>query len=821
MSLKEYHQKRNFKQTPEPKGKATKDKHPKLRFVVQKHNASHLHYDFRLEASGVLKSWAVPKEPSLNPKERKLAMEVEDHPLEYGNFEGVIPEGNYGAGTVMIWDEGYYEPIIVNENESPEDSVLRHLQDGHLKFRLHGKKLKGEFAIVKIKNNKYSSKNNSWLLIKHSDEAANKVISHKDISVKTGRSMDEIANNSPSKKIEWHDVVQIKDEIIKAKIPRLIKPMLATLGSSAFTNQDWLYELKWDGYRAIAEIVKGKVKLYSRNNLNFNTDYPEIVSQLSAINATVILDGEIVAVDKKGVSRFQLLQSKKKNPGQKIIYYVFDILYFDKFDLRSATLVKRKEILNKIIIPDQVIRISETFEDGVSLFSSAKKLGFEGIIAKKKTSKYVLGRSNEWLKIKALNESEFVLGGYTFPQGTRKGFGSILLGEYEKNKLVFRGHVGTGFDDNTISELKIQMDKHATIKSPFAANPFLERSNVKRWIKPKLVAQVRFSERTKDRILRHPVFIGLRKDKEPAEVTKQTAIHSPFSSSLPEQEFTHMNKIYWPRDNYAKKDLLEYYNSIGDIMLPYLVDRPQNLNRHPNGIDGESFYQKDFDQSHPDFVVQKRIYSKSAKRFIDYVLCQNKETLLFLANLGCIEINAWNSRIDSLDKPDYVLFDLDPVETSFANVVKVAQALREMFGIARIESFCKTSGKRGLHIYIPLQPKYSFEQARMFAELISVKLQEKLPNLISLERDPDKRRGKVYIDYLQNRKGQTTACVYSVRPVDGAAVSTPLKWEEVNSKLNPKNFHIKNILKRIDKVGDLWKDMLGRGISIEKALKSI
>jgi bifunctional non-homologous end joining protein LigD len=852
--LNKYHKKRNFNETPEPEGKVEKTG-SKLRFVIQKHAASQLHFDLRLESEGVMKSWAVPKGPSLNPKERRLAMEVEDHPIEYNKFEGTIPEGNYGAGTVMIWDHGYYEPIIKDEGEANEDAVIRHLKDGHLKFRLFGKKLHGEFAIFKIKpKDKFGSKDkNVWLIIKHNDEFANKAIPHQDVSVVSGRTLDVIAQDKPKQKVEFEEVEQTSDEDSdeisnegsektfngavnigseapeKSKFPESISPMLATLADEPFNSEDWLYELKWDGYRALAQIRNGKVRLYSRNDQDFNNDYPEVVKELESLPGNIVLDGEVVAVDSDGVSRFQLLQNKKSDKDQKVLYYVFDILYFDKFDLRGMAFEKRLEILKEVVKPNGNVRLSETYTDGIELFKSAKHLGMEGVIAKRKECPYREGRSSDWLKIKAVNEQEFVIGGYTEPKGQRKRFGSILIGEYVDSEFVYRGHVGTGFNTENMKELQELMDEYEVDECPFKDSKLIPRGNVLKWIKPKVVVQVKFSEWTDEQILRHPVYLGIRKDKKAKEVVGEKVIDASSvekedakgNSTLPDLEFSNLDKIYWPKEKYTKGDLLEYYNDIGDVMMPYLVDRPQNMNRHPNGIKGDSFYQKDFNNEHPDYVTVQKVYSESTKKYVDYILCQNKETLLFLANLGCIEINPWNSKIDTLENPDYILFDLDPVEVDFDDVVKVAREINELCEELDIQSFCKTSGKRGLHIYLPLGARYDFEQIKIFAELIAVKIQNRLPKIVSLERSPNDRKGKVYIDYLQNRKGQTTACAYSVRPTEGATVSTPLKWEEVNGRLDPRKFNIKNMRERLDKVGDLWEGVLGEGIDIVKVLKKL
>lgn len=528
----------------------------------------------------------------------------------------------------------------------------------------------------------------------------------------------------------------------------------------------------------------------------------------------MLLDGEIVAVDAEGVSKFQYLQNYGKGEDRQLLYYVFDILYFDKFDLRKLPFSERRQILEKVLKTSARIKLNKTYKSGFKLFETAKNLGGEGIIAKRKDSVYETRRSDNWLKIKHLNEQEFVIGGYTHPKGSRKGFGSLLVGEYKGGRLLFRGHVGTGFNDATIEKLKKQLDKHKAKESPFAHSQLIEEKTVAQWIKPELVAQLKFAEWTGDKQLRQAVFMGLREDKKAAEVKVEARVPVPTAFEL-----SNLDKVYWPKDGYKKGDLLAYYEEVGELMLPYLLGRPQNMNRHPSGIDGSSFFQKDFEQSHPDWVITEDIYSESTGEVITYLVCQNKETLLYLANLGCIEINPWNSRVGSLENPDYLIFDLDPSGLDYKIVVEVALTLKKLLDELKVPSYPKTSGKRGFHVYVPLGTKYDFEPVRLFAKLVAMQLQMRLPEIISLERSPDDRKGKVYVDYLQNRKGQTTCSVYSVRPVDGAPVSTPLDWDEVSAELDPKKFTIKTMPKRLAKVGDLWKGLLTKGIDIEKAMR--
>ena len=880
MALETYKAKRNFRHTPEPAGKK-KAATDELKFVIQRHAASHLHYDFRLEMEGVLKSWAVPKGPSLNPQDKRLAMMVEDHPFEYRTFHGVIPEGNYGAGIVEIWDEGTYHALGSTDRKTSEKEMLAELKKGSLKFVLHGKKLKGEFALVKIKNNN-SSKDNAWLLIKHKDEyateepynsedhvAANSKIIKKDVPAKKS-ALKKTAGKKPSakesvvkKKVPETAVKKIKQG--KDPMPHEVKPMLAKLKDAPFDSPEWLFEIKWDGYRAIAEIENAEVNLYSRNYISFNHKYKSIVEALESFGHNAVLDGEIVVLNADGTSSFQALQQYDEKPSPNLFYCVFDILFLDGHDLRDLPLVERKQRLADIW-PDDLhnIKYSDHIDqDGIRFFELAKKNKLEGIMAKKADSIYRIGlRSSEWLKIKIIQAQEAIICGFTAPRNSRKDFGALILGAYEKGRLVYIGHTGGGFNAALLSSTLKLMKPLIQKESPFDVK--IKTNEKVTWITPKLVCEIAFSEWTNDGHMRQPIFQGMRIDKKAREVVREL----PSVSSIPDDDtemetkkatknktstaaksgvaektietkssrkkesselkigsralsISNRSKVYWPEDGYTKGDLIDYYMQAADYILPYLKDRPESLNRHPNGITGSSFFQKDMGESLPDWIQSKEIFSESNAKEIRYMLCQDKATLIYMANLGCIEINPWNSRVQKIEYPDYIVIDLDPGDNTFDEVIETALVVKKVLDKAGAESYCKTSGSTGLHIYIPLGAKYDYEQGKNFAHVIAQLAHDQLPELTSLVRNPRERKKQIYIDYLQNRGGQTLAAPYSVRPKPGATVSTPLEWKEVKKGLHPSQFTIKTIFKRLEKKGDLFKGVLGKGIDMRKCLKNL
>ena len=788
----------------------------RLAFVVQEHHASRLHYDFRLELDGVLKSWAVPKGPSMNPHDRHLAVAVEDHPYEYRTFEGVIPEGQYGAGNVIIWDEGWYEPRA--ETAEPEAELRRELKNGHLTFVLHGKKLRGEFALIKMHGQ--PADDTAWLLVKKGDEFASGTdVTLKDTSVKSGLKVDDV--NGSRKLPDLSAYPRHKQPLER------VHPMLATLVEEPFSKNGWLFEVKWDGYRAIGVHSGGDIELYSRTGQNFSSHYPPVAEALRSLKHDVVLDGEIVVLDKDGRPHFEQLQNWRRDPQGHLAYYVFDLLWLDGRDLRGAPLSERKKLL-KAVLPagkTSVLRYSDHLEtDGETLFKAMQKQGLEGVVAKKADSPYHENeRGANWLKIKTHLRQEVVIGGFTEPRGGRKYLGSLLVGVYEHGQLVYTGHSGGGIPDNQRRELRERLEKLERSQSPFADE---SKPNAPvHWVRPELVCEMSFSEWTSDGMMRHPAFEGLRPDKRPDQVhiekprartTKKQSAASP-----DEPDFTHLDKIYFPKHKYTKGDLIDYYRSVAPFMLPYLKDRPLSLLRQPHGIAGEGFFQKNFDHL-PDWAETADIYSESHNGNLHWLVGGSLKTLLYAVQLGSIEINPWNSRTKKLEYPDWIVIDLDPDgKITFKQVIQVALTVKAVCDEWDVPAYPKTSGKTGLHIYIPMGAKYHYEQARTFAHLLVLEVNKREPELTSIERTPAKRPDKIYLDWLQNREGQTLAAPYSVRPTPDATVSTPLRWEEVTPRLKPTDFTIKNIPARLKKTGDLWQPVTGKGIDLVKVLKKL
>jgi bifunctional non-homologous end joining protein LigD len=761
--LKQYKKKRNFEDTPEPKGSLSSSK-GLPRFCVQKHDASHLHYDFRLEYKGVLLSWAVPKGPSIDPKDKRLAIKVEDHPLEYQYFEGVIPQGNYGAGTVETWDAGTFHTPNSNNSHDIELDLKKGLAKGHLHIILNGEKLKGEFNLLRLKNAK---EDNAWLLIKQTDTYSEELLP-----------------------------LPIK----KTKFPDFFSPMLATLIKEPFDDEDWLFEIKWDGFRSLTFINQEHIKLRSRTDKQLNSQFPDIIEDLKKVKNSVILDGEIVVLDATGKSAFHLMQNYQKGKGA-LCYYVFDILFLDGKDLRDIPLITRKEILKKWISEFSFSHIrycDHVIQKGKAFFNKAAEHKLEGIIGKKLSSTYQSKRSSDWVKIKTGFRQEVIIGGFSSPRGSRKKFGSLLAGIYnDKKELEYVGRVGGGFTDSELKEIYAKMQPLIQVKCPFIKKP-PSSLNVQ-WVKPKLTCDVAFSEWTKGRSMRHPVFQGSINDKE--------------NSKMP---LTHLEKVYWKEEGYTKGDLITYYESIAPYILPYLKDRPIMLHRYPDGIDGKDFYQKDLPASHPEWIKTVEIFQEGKPNH--YLLIQDVQSLLYAVNLGSIDLHPFLSRFKKLDHPDWCIIDLDPHDISFDKVIEVALLYHELLEKIHVPHFCKTSGGKGLHIIIPLQGQYTYEQSRQFAEIISTIIHEKKAKFTSLERSPAKRPKKIYLDCLQNRISQSIVSPYSVRPRPHALVSCPLKWEEVNTKLDPSHYTMKNTPRRVEKMGDVLLPLLKEKLNLKKAL---
>ncbi len=583
-----------------------------------------------------------------------------------------------------------------------------------------------------------------------------------------------------------------------------IKPMLSYLVDEPFDNEDWLFETKWDGFRAIAEVKKKKVELYSRTFQPFNHRFPTVVEALQQLNVDAIFDGEVVVVDKKGNSSFQALQNAQNSPEGVVSYAIFDLLFLEGKDLRKLPLLERKKKLKEVLKNSKsplLIYSDHLIGEGKKLFKLAEKKDWEGIMAKACDSPYLSTRSRSWLKIKTHKRQEAVICGFTEPKGGREHFGALVLGIYEKGQFRYAGLVGTGFNRASLRDVMRKLEPLVTNKCPLISPPKGVKAT---WVQPKILCEISFAEWTKDGSMRHPVFLGTREDKKAEEVRKETPL------------FTHVDKVFWPKEGYTKGDLLSYYDSVSKYILPYLKNRPESLRRYPNGIEEESFFQKNIVKGVPDWVETVKV--QHSDKVVNYLLVQDKKSLLFAVNFGCIDFNPFNSNIKSLDNPDYLILDLDPEDISFGAVVETAQMLHELLEEMLIPSYPKTSGATGIHIYIPLAAKYSYNEAKQFAEILARKGHERLPTITSVERLPKKRQKKVYIDFLQNNFGQTLAAPYSVRPRPGASVSTPLLWSEVKKGLDPLDFNIKNTLKRLEKKGDLFLPVLGKGINIQKIL---
>jgi bifunctional non-homologous end joining protein LigD len=829
MSLTAYVKKRFFDKTTEPKGGKSTGK--KLSFVVQRHHASHLHYDFRLELDGTLKSWAVPKGPSMNPGDKRLAMMVEDHPIDYQNFEGIIPNGNYGAGVVMIWDHGTYESLA--DSRADDIKTLRAgLKSGDLKFKLNGEKLKGEFVLVKL----HGAEDNSWLLIKHKDNfAVSKKYNSEDLVPSEIKMM---LNNKEGEATSLPDIK--KKENAEKKSPEIsgedeekpasgkaFAPMMAKLEAKVFDDADWIYERKLDGYRARGYTGK-KAKLISRNGIDFSHQYKKVTKELTQIDGDAILDGELVIEDKTGRSRFQDIQNYDGDkPDLVLKYYVFDLLSLKGHDLRDLELLKRKELLKALIVPlnsSSIIYNDHVEGKGTTLFQKAQEEGWEGIIGKDSKSYYNSGkRSDRWLKFKLQNSQEAIICGYTAPGGSRKYFGSLILGINEGENIRYIGNCGTGFNDAGIKELYQQLHSLETVKKPFDEKVH-QRSKVT-WVKPQLVCEVWYSEWTADRHLRHPVFKGLRIDKETQKVVmetpdKQLADEEMIEVGHKQLKVTHLDKVFWKEEGITKGELIHYYRDMAQWIVPYLKDKPISMRRQPNGIGDAGFFQKDVDVSHlPSWVKTKPLYSESNDKNINYIIGDDEATLLYMVNLGCIEINPWLSSWKKPDNPDFVVIDLDPHDVPFSQAVEAALKTKEIFDRMKLEVFIKTSGSKGLHIYCYLAAKYDYDFVKMFAEYTANLIHDELPDTTSVERSPAKRKNKIYIDFLQNRRGQTIACPYSVRPKPGATVSAPLHWNEVNDDLKLSDFTIYNMRERVKKTEDPWKNLTKSKNDLKKALE--
>jgi bifunctional non-homologous end joining protein LigD len=872
--LREYRAKRSADRTPEPFGgeggpeaaavlpmptaPVPEWAHPRL-FCVQKHAATRLHYDFRLELGGVLHSWAVPRGPSLDPAEKRMAVEVEDHPVEYADFEGVIPQGNYGAGEVIVWDKGLWIPL-----ENPEETLPK----GKLTFELRGYKLRGAWHLFRTKR-KGKEASKEWMLVKRADGWASATRTLPQESIYSGLTLEEIRSGSER-------AAEVRAALERLGAPRRevrageVKLMLAETAERPFSDPAWLFELKYDGFRVLGAREAGEARLLYRSGKDASTVYPDVTRALAALPfGDLVLDGEVVVLDEESRPSFQRLQRRALLQRTADIQraalelpatdYVFDLLAFEGFDLRPLPLVERKRVLQRLMPRAGPLRfLDHIAEQGEAFYAEVSRLQLEGLIAKRADAPYKSGRSPLWLKLRTERTADFAVVGFTEPQGTRTGFGALHLAAQEADALVYCGRAGSGFDEEQLAELRVRLEADRR-PDPACTGPLpTDRGHV--WVEPRLVAEVRYLAWTEEGLLRQPVFLRLRDDKRPEDCPiphgrfgADTAIRaasmpgvparapdasvarvgsgtmrpilspgtSPTGSDdersagpapglpalLPEPPvekkvpFSNLTKVFWPDEGYTKGDLIAYYRTVSPWLLPYLRDRPLVLTRYPDGIEGKSFFQKDAPSFAPGWVRLERIWSEQAEREVDYFVADDVETLLYVANLGTIPLHVWASRIADLPHPDWCILDLDPKTAPFAHVVEVARAIRELTEEIGLPAYAKTSGSTGLHVLVPLGGLCTFEQCRQLGELLARVVAERRPDIATTIRLPGNRGGRVYIDFLQNGHGKLLAAPFTARPVPGALVSAPLLWDEVDDTLDLRRFTIRSVPERMAAFG--------------------
>ena len=842
-SLSTYRAKRSPDSSPEPVG--TVSPVPGRLFVVHKHAARQLHWDLRIEMDGVLRSWAVPKGPSYDMNDKRLAVRVEDHPLEYGDFEGIIPSGNYGAGGIIVWDRGEWVPL---------EDWREGLEKGKLLFELKGYKLHGKWTLVKIKKSE-----KDWLLIKERDAYVRQPGDvFPEQSVLSGLTVEEVKSgqthaSTVRKALEATDVPRTRLD------PKTTPVMLAESVDEAFTRDGWLFELKLDGYRLLACKRGGEALLLTRNGNDYTDVFPEIARAVQALPLdSCIIDGEVVVLDASGKPRFSLLQQrgrinspidiKRASVELPAVFYVFDLLSFEDFDVRPLPLTRRKELLGQLIPKLGAVRYLDHIERaGEAFLAQVAALGLEGIIAKKADAPYRGGRTDKWLKIKAEKTGDFVVVGFTEPNGSRPGFGALQLADYVNGALVYAGRAGTGFNDDLLREIRAMLDPivrrdppcHGPVFKPGAeplASDQIPETRTTTWTEPLHVVEVRFREWTPDGVLRHPAFLRVRTDKRPHECERQgwfaasdapvagaaapnanegdgqspsapaatATVEAPPAALRPVQKtitISNPNKIFWPAEKYTKGDLIAYYKSVSKWILPYLRNRPLVLTRFPDGIDGKSFYQKDAPEFAPDWIRTVPIWSNDTERDIRYFVCDDEDSLVYIANLGAIPLHIWASRVGSLEQPDWCVIDLDPKEAPFSDVIRCAEVLHRICESAGLPNYVKTTGKTGLHVMVPLGRQMTYAQSRTLGELLARLVIRELGEIATITRHITRRGDKVYLDYLQNRHGQLIVAPFIVRPLPGATVSMPLVWDEVNSSLDPRAFTIKTALDRMERLG--------------------
>jgi bifunctional non-homologous end joining protein LigD len=848
MGLQQYWQKRNFKETPEPKG-ASRPPAERLQFVIQKHAASRLHYDFRLELDGTLKSWAVPKGPSLDPAQKRLAVHVEDHPLEYADFEGIIPPKQYGAGTVLVWDRGYWSPI-----GDPRAGYRR----GRLKFHLAGEKLRGAWNLVRMGGRSGEDKEN-WLLIKEQDAEARGGeegdVTKLAQSVASGRSMEEVASK---RERVWHSNRQesrtpgrsFRAKILdpaqlpvakKAPMTDWLPPQLATLVERAPEGNEWVHELKYDGYRMLCSLRDGRVNLLTRNGNDWTSKLQQIAEAAGRLPVKQVwLDGEVVALMPDGSVNFQALQNAFDVRSETdLVYYVFDLLYLDGYDLRSSPLIERKRLLGSLLgelPPSSVIRYSDHIAgQGAVVYAEACARGMEGLISKRSDASYVAGRNRNWVKVKCGQRQEFVIGGFTEPSGSRLGFGALLLGVYDNDgRLHFAGRTGTGFSERSLKELHKRLAALEQRDPPFSDPPTGADARGVHWVKPKLVAEVAFAQWTNEGVVRQASFQGLREDKQPREIVHERAQKpdgvprsrrawrrgrrradkkpAPKASSSAAEPtivagvtLSHPDRVLYPEQGLTKLGLARYYERVQDWIVPHLEGRPLTLVRCPEGHAAECFYQKHANETVPDAIGRIEI-PEDTKTGI-YMVADSLPAVIGLVQMGVLELHTWGAKKDRLDRPDRIIIDLDPDPgVSWKAVAEAAHLVRTLLNELDLECFVKTTGGKGLHVALPLQGAHSWDEVKAFSKAIADHLVRLIPDRFVANMSKQKRKNKIYVDYLRNAKGATAIAAYSTRARPGAPVSVPIAWDELAQDLRADHFTVVNVPERLARLAsDPWR----------------
>lgn len=877
--LEEYRSKRDFSRTSEPAGgTASPDADGRLRFVIQKHAASHLHFDLRLEMEGVMRSWAVPRGPTLDPAARRLAMEVEDHPIEYNEFEGTIPKGEYGGGTVMLWDRGSWEPKDAKKKETAEQAALRGYREGKIGIRFFGERMHGKWNLVRT-HEEEGGPRSKWLFFKLKDEFAdpsNDISETIETSVATGRTMDEIAEGVGGDRV-WHsnrgDGDGGEEEIDEEPVEiGSLEPMLARPSDQPPTGSNWIFEPKYDGIRILALVTPGGAALVTRNGHDKAKQFPEVRRALERfarkLDRPVVLDGEIVALEEGRIVRFENLQNRMHltsasrirtlSEEEPAAIVLFDVLLEGDEVVLGDSWTDRRARLERLFAEadDETLRISEVEEDSGALLKRARQAGWEGLIAKQRNAPYRPGeRSRSWLKVKVENRQEFVVGGWTDPRRSRPHFGALLLGYYDDDgKLQHAGQVGSGFNGSDLGTLAAKMAKLERKSSPFVDKP--PTNSPAHWVTPKLVVEVKFSEWTSEGRLRHPVYLGLRDDKDPGEVRREPlssrsggtgkkaapaadswkpenpqlverigelekrkkdgAIELPDGTRL---AVTSMAKVFYPETGHTKGDLMAYYARMGGLIMPFMRDRPLVLKRFPNGVEEEAFYQQAAPDSPPAGVRVEEVdvEGKAQRRLVGGDLA----TLLYTVQLGAISYDPWHSSMGRFEYADYTILDLDPGPgADFQTAKAVARVVREEMEKLEVHGALKTSGSRGLHIYLPLPPETPLEAATLISQIIATRVARRIPEIATIERMTKNRpHGTVYVDYLQNILGKTVAGVYAARAKPEPTVSTPLRWDELTDELDLRAFTIDTVPGRVEKIGDLWGPAMAEPISLEKMLR--